>query len=487
MNRFVLLFMLFSIGQTLHAQYVYTIKADSVKITNSCDTAELIIENHTQNVSGFLFNKGRGRTEFRKAAIKLNDSMYLIGADTLNTSIVPHASNGLSVSNGEIVLGQNTAQSGDPAVLLSDRKIPMNGFGLEFNNGLISMYKNVTSSSNSGVLNLSSTWNTTGAPTALKLNVTNTASGAGSYLMDIQEGGTSKLRIPATSANMLFNSVGVQIRDNSNGTGGISFTDYAAEWNSIFFNPGFRLANVSGNTQPNVNCINFQSEGIVPTSGTTSILNVSTAPFLPTSGTASLNMLNLASAINQTGGASGITRGICINPVLVSAVDFRAIEVVTGKSIFNGKVSINNSSSPTAGLLLGAGTSTAGTAPIKLTAGTLLSTPENGAVEFDGADLYITENSTRYKLTKTITGQLTTSFGAPSLAAYNSVTTTLSVAGAQAGDVVTVSANTGAVNPPSIIITAYVTSANTVTLQAYNASNSAVTLASDTYKVRVIR
>ena len=75
-------------GAALHAQYVYTINADSVKITNHCDTAELILENHTQNVPGFLFNKGRGRTEFRKVFQKLNDSLYLVGTDTLK--VFPH-------------------------------------------------------------------------------------------------------------------------------------------------------------------------------------------------------------------------------------------------------------------------------------------------------------------------------------------------------------------------------------------------------------
>jgi hypothetical protein len=86
MKKLLLLIILFFAEKSLQAQYVYTIKADSVKITNSCDTAELIIENHTQNVPGFLFNKGAGRTEFRKGALKLNDSMYLIGADTLRTN-----------------------------------------------------------------------------------------------------------------------------------------------------------------------------------------------------------------------------------------------------------------------------------------------------------------------------------------------------------------------------------------------------------------
>jgi hypothetical protein len=68
----------------LSAQYVYTIKADSVKITN-CDSSELIVENHTQNVPGFLFNTGNGRTIFKRGLQRLNDSLYLIGADTLKT------------------------------------------------------------------------------------------------------------------------------------------------------------------------------------------------------------------------------------------------------------------------------------------------------------------------------------------------------------------------------------------------------------------
>jgi hypothetical protein len=83
MKRILFIFFLLYLENTLYAQYIYTIKADSVKITNSCDTAELIIENHTQTVPGFLFNKGRGRTEFRRPLQWVNDNLYLIGADSL--------------------------------------------------------------------------------------------------------------------------------------------------------------------------------------------------------------------------------------------------------------------------------------------------------------------------------------------------------------------------------------------------------------------
>jgi len=82
MRNVVLFLLLFSYAG-LKAQNVYTIKADSVKLTG-CDSSELIIENHTQNIPGFLFNTGNGRTVFRRGAQKLNDSLYLVGSDTLN-------------------------------------------------------------------------------------------------------------------------------------------------------------------------------------------------------------------------------------------------------------------------------------------------------------------------------------------------------------------------------------------------------------------
>ncbi len=43
-----------------------------------------------------------------------------------------------------------------------------------------------------------------------------------------------------------------------------------------------------------------------------------------------------------------------------------------------------------------AGTASAGSAPVKLRSGTLMSTPENGSVEFDGTHFYGTVGSTRY-------------------------------------------------------------------------------------------
>jgi hypothetical protein len=89
------------------SQSTYKLKADSVAITNNSSNAELILENSTKNVNGFLYNKGNGRTEFRKPMVKLNDSTYLFGSDTLklNTAANFNFTNGINHANGLVKLG----------------------------------------------------------------------------------------------------------------------------------------------------------------------------------------------------------------------------------------------------------------------------------------------------------------------------------------------------------------------------------------------
>jgi hypothetical protein len=79
----VIIFSALLFPQLSQAQFVHKIKADSVRIYNDNCNAEFIVENSTKNIAGFLFNRGNGRTEFRKAVVKLSDTSFLIGADTL--------------------------------------------------------------------------------------------------------------------------------------------------------------------------------------------------------------------------------------------------------------------------------------------------------------------------------------------------------------------------------------------------------------------
>lgn len=78
---FLFLIIIFGVSKA-HAQFVHKIKADSVLITNDSCTAELNLENGTRHINGFLYNKGNGRTEFRRVS-KINDSTILFGNDTI--------------------------------------------------------------------------------------------------------------------------------------------------------------------------------------------------------------------------------------------------------------------------------------------------------------------------------------------------------------------------------------------------------------------
>jgi hypothetical protein len=69
------------------------------------------------------------------------------------------------------------------------------------------------------------------------------------------------------------------------------------------------------------------------------------------------------------------------------------IAMVIAGGTRQGNVGIGTTS-PTSVLHLKAGTATANTAPLKFTAGTSLTTPEVGALEFDGTNLYFSTNTT---------------------------------------------------------------------------------------------
>lgn len=56
----------------------------------------------------------------------------------------------------------------------------------------------LTGSNATSMIDLAGTWNTSGTPTAIKLNITDTASNSASLLMDLQTGGTSRFKVSKT-------------------------------------------------------------------------------------------------------------------------------------------------------------------------------------------------------------------------------------------------------------------------------------------------
>ena len=75
----------------------------------------------------------------------------------------------------------------------------------------------------------------------------------------------------------------------------------------------------------------------------------------------------------------------------------------TGNVVIPNKLQVGSSNTTTgAKIHIAAGTATALTAPIKFTSGTNLTTPEAGAIEFDGNSLFFTTGSTRSTLLTSI-------------------------------------------------------------------------------------
>lgn len=91
--------------------------------------------------------------------------------------------------------------------------------------------------------------------------------------------------------------------------------------------------------------------------------------FAPSSGTATFAILELNTTINQTGGASGITRGLFLNTTVTAAADWRAIDAPNGKIVFGGVVAANfvdDAAAAAGGIPVGGLYHTAGTVKIRI-------------------------------------------------------------------------------------------------------------------------
>jgi hypothetical protein len=196
----------------------------------------------------------------------------------------------------------------------------------------------LTGTAATSALDIAQTWNTTGNPTAIKLNITNTASGASANLMTLSVDGVERFKVNKVGGTTISSSLVVS--GNYFGSGNI----------------GTNFGGINNTANSNI------------TSGINRYF-LSAGQFIPTSGTGVNNGYEFSTTINQTGGANGITRGLYINPTLTAAADFRAIEVANGITIL--------------------GASTTAKASLRIPSGTAPTTPTNGDIWFDGTDLKI--------------------------------------------------------------------------------------------------
>lgn len=134
----------------------------------------------------------------------------------------------------------------------------------------------------------------------------------------------------------------------------------------------------------------------------------------------------------------------------------------------NGALGANTASigtgvSPTAKLHLGAGSAGASNSPLKFTSGTNLTTPEAGAIEYDGTEFYATNSTaSRTILARVLKGSATLDFG--STAAGASTDLTITVTGAADGDAVSLGVPNASVTATGRYF-AWVSATNTVTVR----------------------
>jgi len=230
---------------------------------------------------------------------------------------------------------------------------------------------------------INGTWNTTGNPTLINATITNTASGAGALLMDLRANNIGRFRISAGGSLFLGTSVTYfQTIPISVASGGDSGPSGQSTCLAILSSYQQAIGSVQQNA------IGIQ-DSISPTGGSSDAV-----------------ALFIQSNINQTGTATGNVRGIFYSPSITAMLGRNiAWQNTTGDALFattSGNVSIAKvfNDVPTARLHVGgSSTGNPGTGSVKIDSGTLLTTPEDGTLEYDGINLFFTVGAVRKQVT----------------------------------------------------------------------------------------
>ncbi|WP_147309601.1 hypothetical protein [Marixanthomonas ophiurae] len=123
---------------------------------------------------------------------------------------------------------------------------------------------------------------------------------------------------------------------------------------------------------------------------------------------------------------------------------------------------------PTATLHIRAGKAAAGSAPLKLTEGTNLTTAEKGAIEYDGTDLYFTPDTSRQVIMKGY--KATVNIDLSNINTLSTIEETVTVPGAKVGNSCSCAPDTSIEG--NLIWSCYVSAIDTVTIRVLNSSTT---------------
>jgi hypothetical protein len=306
------------------------------------------------------------------------------------------ARNGNSVdAGGFVVLGQDVSEAGDPAALLNNREVPMTGgFRVNWFGGctLLSTVQGATPAAQ--LLEIQGIMESAVSVVFMNVAVDSTLAGSSPTMIELNATAPAPVGIGTQGAYLVANINGVQ-----------SFF-MAYDGQTFWKNPltGVAYFTISDAVEL-IGAVGQATLQIEPIYNTSIPGGVFTDIFLHPSftsafGAAGVTQMILAPTIDQTGGTGQII-GVSFDPV-ITAITGQLIawqntvgDVLLQLSGTTGRTGIRGIATPTAHLHIGGGVAAAGGAPLKIAPGTLLTVPEDGAIEYDGTNFYKTIGATR--------------------------------------------------------------------------------------------
>ncbi len=338
----------FVLSSNVQSQVIKKIKADSVRIYNDSMNAELIITNHTKDVSGFLYNTGNGRTSFKKIVEKITDSsVHFRGADSIRIPI-KGLPGGL---NGAVQYNHSTSFAGNDSSLYwsdSTKRFEIGGNQPESDFGIESKNLGENYSETDGITLLNNTAAATGAQQrspGIRFEGRGIAGTSTSRPMEVNH-----FILPVQgSSSPTFQLAWEYQRNNAmprfrsmiagNGItvvgGGLSFCETVpTKAGDIIGSDQVNIYLSETPTSTPLGFLAYPNSTVTSGNGRFVYLSNGSVGFNPSSGNATHTMVSVEGKFNQSGSANGVTRGMHLRPDLVSAADFRAIEIEEGKSHF---------------------------------------------------------------------------------------------------------------------------------------------------------